>query len=1028
MDGRLYQCGDSAFLRAAAMTELPVPLCPDLSGDTPELVARWLVWLRNVWTIDAVADAIDHASPGLAREVQKVLTTEAPDVRRVRRTVLSVARYVLRMTNRATPFGMFAGVARASFGQRLIWRWDDHHRVVARVDEAWLADVIARLESCRELFSRLTVVVNEVGFRRGDRLVVPYPPQSPDRECAAAAEVSVRCTRAVELVIEAARSPIRCVELAAKLTAEFPSASLPLIEEMLAGLVKQHVLISKLQPAATVVDAIGHVIEQLEAAAAGDIPQVKEDLAGLRQVRSGLAQHNSTTEPGARRSTRADVVSRMRDLNAESDPRTALTLHLDTRLVLPRRIAREAEAAASALAQLTGHPFGTTAWQRYHTRFFERYGVGTLVPVQELVNPDVGLGFPEGYLGVPAPPRPRVSERDERLLALAQAAVLDGRDEVVLDERLLEQLAPGETPQWPPHLEMCFQLRAVSVAAANDGDFCLAVTGVSRGAATMTGRFLGSLSHADQAPMRGSFGDLPTQDPDALPVQLSFAPLNHTAGNVSRVPELLPYVVGLGEHPAGDSTRIPLADLAVVCDGKRLYLASRSLKRTVEPVVPHALDLRAHTPPIVRFLAEVSSAQTAVVTGFDWGAADRLPFLPRIRYRRTIVSPARWILDAAELPAEGVPWPQWRAAFHTWSTRRQLPQAVLLVQGDRRLNLDLADPGQLALLRASLRGARAVLLEEAAESGANGWCGGRAHEIVVQLTAARAAAERQSIGVQVAGRGDGHAPGASAWLFAKLYGSPDRQSELLARYVPALLAEWDERPGWWFIRYRDPEPHIRLRIALADASEFGAAAARVGTWAQQLRRLGLLHDVQFATYYPETGRWGSGPLLAAAEVVFGADSLAVTTQLTDPPGELHLQTLTATQFLSMAIAFTGSLELGVSWVVQHAEVKAPTPLPRSLRNQAVLVADPTDDWAALCALPGGQSIARAWRSRDLALAAYRARLAKASDVDADAVLTSLLHAHHMRAVGLDPDDERICLQLARAAAQAWTARRTRNYG
>ncbi|MFG2091824.1 lantibiotic dehydratase [Spirillospora sp. NPDC048824] len=1024
MDGRLYRCGDSAFLRAAALTELPLPACPDLAGDTPTHVAQWLTWLRNVWTIDAVTDAIGHASPVLAREVRAIFAADTPDVRRVRRATSSVARYLLRMTGRATPFGLFAGVAPASFGERLTWRWGDHHRVVARPSGAWLADVITQLESCRELFLRLQLVANALCSQRGDRLIVPYPPRNHDRDRSAAAEVSVRHTTAVQLAVEAARSPIRCDELAAKLAAEFPSAPLPSIAGMLTDLVKQHVLITSLRPPATVVDVLGHVIEQLEAAPVDDIPQARDQLAQLRQVQGELARHNDTAEPATRRRTRTNVASRMTDLSTEPAPPIALDLHLDSRLVLPRHVAREAEAAASVLAQLTAHPLGTPAWQTYHTRFFERYGIGTLVPVLELVNPDVGLGFPAGYLGAPSQPRPRVSERDERMMALAQAAVLDGQDEVVLDERTLEQLAPDETPQWPAHLEMSFHLRAASVTAANDGDFSLAVTGISRGAATMIGRFIGTLNRADQAPVRRAFEKLPTQDADALPVQLSFAPLNDSAGNVSRVPELLPYVVSLGEHPGGASTPVPVDDLAVGCDGERLYLASMSLGRLVEPVVPHALDLRARTLPIARFLAEISRAQTAVVTGFDWGAAGCLPFLPRVRYRHTILSPARWILDAADLPAEDVPWPQWRAAFQQWSARRRLPRAVLLAQGDRRLPLNLADRGQLALLRASLRAARTAVLEEA---DAYGWCDGRAHEVVVQLTTTRAPQARQPIGVQVAGRGDGHVPGASAWLLAKLYGSPDRQSELIARHVPALLAAWDEQPSWWFIRYQAPEPHVRLRIALSGASEFGPAAARVGTWAEQLRRVGLLRDVEFATYYPETGRWGGGPLMAAAEAVFGADSLAVTTQLAEPSGT-HPQALTAAQFLAIAVAFMGSAELGVSWIARHTTAKAPMPIPRAILNEAVRLADPTDDWARLRALPGGRAIVSSWRSRDRALAAYSALLHGAESADPDTVLASLLHAHHMRAVGLDPDDERACLRLARAAAQAWTARRTRRQG
>ncbi|MFD0594004.1 hypothetical protein ACFQZ4_17250 [Catellatospora coxensis] len=40
------------------------------------------------------------------------------------------------------------------------------------------------------------------------------------------------------------------------------------------------------------------------------------------------------------------------------------------------------------------------------------------------------------------------------------------------------------------------------------------------------------------------------------------------------------------------------------------------------------------------------------------------------------------------------------------------------------------------------------------------------------------------------------------------------------------------------------------------------------------------------------------------------------------------------------------------------------------------------------------------------------------------MLGSLAHAHFIRAVGVDFDDEAICLYLARSAALAWTARTT----
>lgn len=179
--------------------------------------------------------------------------------------------------------------------------------------------------------------------------------------------------------------------------------------------------------------------------------------------------------------------------------------------------------------------------------------------------------------------------------------------------------------------------------------------------------------------------------------------------------------------------------------------------------------------------------------------------------------------------------------------------------------------------------------------------------------------------------------------------------------------------------------------------------------------------MQFAAYYPEIGRWGSGEALAAAEEVFCADSCALLAQFTQR-SRTHPQALAAASFVAIAAGFTGSTDAATTWLIEHARTGASPPIPRQILIEAVRLADPAGDWAALRAVPGGQVIAAAWKTRHRALAGYRARLASADGIAADAVLISLLHAHHIRAAGIDIDDERTCLRLARAAALAWQAR------
>lgn len=97
----------------------------------------------------------------------------------------------------------------------------------------------------------------------------------------------------------------------------------------------------------------------------------------------------------------------------------------------------------------------------------------------------------------------------------------------------------------------------------------------------------------------------------------------------------------------------------------------------------YALNLRTHTPPLVRFLTELSRAQCAQVTVFDWGAAAAVPFLPRLRYSRIVLASARWRLEASDLPGRVRLREEWDAALADWRALRRLPRRVHLVEDDR---------------------------------------------------------------------------------------------------------------------------------------------------------------------------------------------------------------------------------------------------------------------------------------------------------------------------------------------------------
>lgn len=58
-----------------------------------------------------------------------------------------------------------------------------------------------------------------------------------------------------------------------------------------------------------------------------------------------------------------------------------------------------------------------------------------LAGARDLVDPDVGLSFPAGFLDAAPEPREPVTTREQQLLGLAKAAALDRRDEIELTRR-----------------------------------------------------------------------------------------------------------------------------------------------------------------------------------------------------------------------------------------------------------------------------------------------------------------------------------------------------------------------------------------------------------------------------------------------------------------------------------------------------------------------------------------------------------------------------------------------------------------
>lgn len=671
---RLYQGIGQGMLRAAVHVKEPtLATWPDLAATFDD----WRAWLGTAWADQAFRDAVANASPDLADQVQVILDGRTQNSKRARRAALATARYAIRYARRSTPYGLFAGVAWIGFGGTASVRFGDDHQVFTRPHPVAVDEAISSWESDATLMAAVDVRVHPLARQRGGHI---YVPSEGD------AEFRLALTNpALGFVLGAAQAPIRYSVLADKLAAEFPTTTVHARHRLLGELLRVRLLRSSLRAPATAVDPV--------------------------------------------ESLPPDLRERVRDRA------TAADLRLDATVELPAEVMTEAETAATVLARLATHPNGTPAWRRWVERFTDRYGEGTAVPVETATDTRHGVGFPSGFVEADEPPRP-MSRRDRLLLELAGTAAVEGTRSVSLTGAMIEELeAAGEQPRLTaPHLELAAQLHASSIQALERGNFRLQVATVSRSAGSMTGRFWHLLPEAGSA-----HTTLPTIEPGAEVAQLSFHAGRIPADLLTRAPRVLPRVVSVGEfrHP-GDGVLFP-SDLAVSVRDGRPRLVEIATGTSLELLAPTAINFvwNHYTPPMARFLAEVSRATAPQVTWFDWGAAWTLPFTPTLTYRRSILTVARWKLRARDLPRRTAPLREWTEQLHAWQRRFRVPDRVLLAEDDQHLPLDLRETMHRDLLRAHVDASPTgvATLHDAAPPDADNWIGGRAHSIVFPLTA-----------------------------------------------------------------------------------------------------------------------------------------------------------------------------------------------------------------------------------------------------------------------------------------------------
>ena len=797
--------------------------------------------------------ALEVASPTLSSAVG----TYAVGSKMFRR---KIRRYIRRMATRTTPFGLFSGVGIVGWAERTDVRTKG---APIRAQTAMSSEFLDRLrrdcESTVDILRDLRVRPNPLTYSICDRLWVWA---GPGHEIG---EYSIRRIPLIEEIFTACADDMTVGEIFDRLTGNFPKLTEERFLRSIAALLDQSFLISTLYPQYASRRAEEEMIAELSR-----IPAASGLVASLREFR--MAMRDFDAKPLL---SSSDVV-RLRGIALEIVPDlTGEPLKVDGLLDLAgahvsRLVMDEAAALANLLLRLNPRPKRPAWYDQVKAKFVNRYGVHRDVPIDIVMRQHSQFDF------VPNS-EPRFNKRDIAVLKLASAALAKGERVIELSEALITRLSEtmeGE-PSYPTSCEVAVTLCAVDEAAIDRGDFRLLLSPLAGTlqAGRMSGRFLEMLDVGDPQKLREACRaeEETLLRRGRIRAEIVYSPKRVKLQNVMGHPQGWSHSILLNANARIDAQAIDVADLRIgVRDGELAVVWTR----TGQIVEISSLQMLSSIEGsrIVRFLSEIGGWQSGPMGGFDWGLAETFPRLPRIVAGRTILRPAQWRLDASvEASGEGIT--AWREDF-------QIPRYVYLVAKDHRLLLDLDDSEHLDELIADLAGldrGMALYLQECLPDARDAWVEGPDGRLFAELTVplqSRGLAVQQKVRPQSLpsyDESDRDKSLASEWVYIALYSEWHLLDWLISEGLDALVRMLGGAPRYFYIRYSDPSPHLRLRI-WRGGDESDSVATLLARWADGLVEAGLCTDHAFFRYERELERYGGTEAMMLAEDIFAADS------------------------------------------------------------------------------------------------------------------------------------------------------------
>ncbi|MEC2017716.1 lantibiotic dehydratase [Bacillus velezensis] len=995
-------------------------------------------WVLNLINNSIIMEAIYVASPSLYQSLQ--IWNNINDHKRKEQIAISLNNYLIRMTSRTTPFGLFSSVTVGEFGNETSININPLNNVIKRCkpDMQWVYKLVRELENDNSIFIELNVMCNQLVEKVGNRYILSYNSKggiyNDNKETD---KSSIGSSDPIDMILNLTQNSIEIKKLLNLLKEQYPQVTEKKFLSLLHNLVVQDYLITDLRPSLLSKSPYSYVVNKVKTLKEKN--RLQYQLDELISIESEIKNYEKISIGDGLEQIKKIEEKMSKIVNNDIYLQVNMSLNRKNEVIINNRVKKDLTDLSEFLILFSCLYSKPMHLENYLNEFLIKYGDYREVELLELLNEDIGLGAPANYNNPKSTREILYSDVNHKLESYLLNKIITSvkenscEIEITLEELIaLNNYNKGENKQteFIESFEVFGSIIAENIHSFNKGEYEIILNyenPVSNLGGKASGRFIDLIKNENKTKeiYRGWRGT-----DNTVIAEMSYTPTNGKIANIMNVENLFDFEINLNNYYTKNKKNISISDIVVGVEEDTFYLKSKKLNEKILINVNSLVNLDL-TPNVFKFLHEVSLYNKQYVVGFHWGRFSESEFLPRVKYKRIILSPAIWNFKLSNFnDSKGVDYNEWLKTFTEWIKKWSVPKSIYLAEGDGKLLLDLNCTLHLKILYEKSKHKKNIkLIENELCSLKTGSEDKNKYNIEFVFPIINNCKNKTKTNTKESAFINSNSSivkkhFGSDWLYLKLYFNSFRDEELISIQIPNFcnyLIKEKLIDKYFYVRFLDDKPHIRLRIHGTPHIILNKVLLKFKEWQTKLLTEGIINKTEISCYEREVERYGGPDFIDLCETLFYYDSMCVSelidflnyTNMNDTFEQETIAILSVIFYLEeIGLNFVQQLELFES-IVQKDDLHKEF---RKKRKNLIFLCNSNDNWLNLRSLEEGRKLIKILKKREGVISSLNKRLITRKKLIYNSyndIWLSIIHLHLNRLLGVDREKERKVMSFVR---------------